>query len=148
MEPKILRQKSPVPSLHHLVSLLQHRADEVLNRQIGIGLGQVRILAPLHTSVPHSQRAIAGKLQQTEANVSRQVRHMKNQGLVSIKRSTKDARQREVTLSVHGQRELQAALKILRVQEKKLLSLLKAEQTKHFKTASEDLARAIGFLDI
>ncbi len=132
-----------MPPLHHLVSLLQQRADEILHRQIGIGLGQVRILAVLHSTTAHSQRAIAKKLRQTEANVSRQVRHMRGRGLVSIRRNNKDARQRDVTLTVHGERELQAAQQLLHDHQKELLQTLGAKG-RSFKSAAESLLRTLG----
>jgi DNA-binding MarR family transcriptional regulator len=124
-------KQSPT-SLHQLTFILQHLADELLSQEASIGLSQVRIMGALHSSIPRSQLDIARALYQTEANVSRQLRHMKKQGHVSIARNKKDARQRDVTLTAKGVRQYDKAKKLLATQQKELLKLLSSSDTKSF----------------
>jgi DNA-binding MarR family transcriptional regulator len=74
---------SPTP-LHYLMFILQQKSDELLQGEIGISLSHVRILGVLDREVPCSQKSIAKKLQQTEANVSRQLLAMVRQGFVKF----------------------------------------------------------------
>ena len=83
---------SPLSSLHRLEFILQHKSDLLLRKSIGVGFGQVQIMQALHRSVALSQRAVASKLYQTEANVSRQLQLLKKKGLVSISRNKKNKR--------------------------------------------------------
>lgn len=113
-------QTSRALALHRSLFILQHKADELLNHQAGVGLSQVRIMGQLHFSVPRSQKVVAMMLHQTEANVSRQLREMKKDGLVSIARNPKDRRVREVTLTAKGAKLYQKAEKVLDAQYDKL----------------------------
>src|SRR4051812_32375125 len=95
---------SPTP-LHYLMFVLQHMSDETLGKEAGTSLSHVRIMTALSGAMLHSQRAVAVHLHQTEANVSRQLQVMKNQGLVSIRKNKKDGRQRDVALTPKGKKK-------------------------------------------
>src|SRR5665213_820184 len=114
---------SPTP-LHQLAFILQQLADELLMGKIGVGLSQARILGALHKSDSISQRNIATHLGQTEANISRQLQLMKNEGLVSIVKNKKDGRQRDVSLTTKGSHKKEQAEKLLVDQQTELLKLL------------------------
>ena len=102
MKKVIATKKSKFPPLLHLTYILQQSSDELLLRETGVSLSQARIMSGLHTSVTVSQRHLASSLQQTEANISRQLQSMKKDGLVSITKNKKDARQRDVKLTAKG----------------------------------------------
>jgi DNA-binding MarR family transcriptional regulator len=106
---------SPTP-LHYLMFILQQKSDELLQGEIGISLSHVRILGVLDREVPCSQKSIAKKLQQTEANVSRQLLAMVRQGFVKVSKNKEDSRQRDVTLTAKGQRRFEGAEKALKAQ--------------------------------
>src|SRR3990167_8979917 len=106
-------QKYSFSPLLHLTYVLQQLSDENLLRSCGVGLSSVRIMSVLHSALPKSQRTIARELQQTEANVSRQLQVMKRHGLVSITRNKKDTRQRDVKLTAKGQAKYKSAVKVL-----------------------------------
>src|SRR5436305_9365740 len=89
---------SPTP-LHYLMFILQQKSDELLQGELGISLSHVRILGVLDYSVACSQKSIATKLKQTEANVSRKLLAMVRQGLVKVSKNKDDSRQRDVTLT-------------------------------------------------
>jgi DNA-binding MarR family transcriptional regulator len=137
------RSKDSPTALHQLTFVLQHLADELLSGEAGIGLSQVRILSVLHSSTPHSQLQMARALYQTESNVSRQLKEMKKQGLVNVKRNKKDARQRDVTLTTKGARKAEQGKRLLAAQHKDLLRLMDSAQAKNFDRGIEHLLRAL-----
>lgn len=132
-------EKNSFPPLLHLSFVLQQASDELLLDQVGIGLSQVRIMSVLSPSTPYSQRSIAVNLGQTESNVSRQLKQMKKQGLVSVTRSKKDSRQREVMLTQKGKTTYKKAEKILKSEQSRLLRLLSSNEVKAFEQAARNL---------
>ena len=139
MSAKTLGEKNSFPPLLHLSFVLQQASDELLLDQVGIGLSQVRIMSVLSPSTPYSQRSIAVNLGQTESNVSRQLKQMKKQGLVSVTRSKKDSRQREVMLTQKGKTTYKKAEKILKSEQSRLLRLLSSNEVKAFEQAARNL---------
>ena len=134
---------SPLTSLHRLEFILQHKSDTLLRDSVGVGFGQVQIMQALHRSVPLSQCAVASKLYQTEANVSRQLRLLKKKGLVSISRNKKDKRLHEAVLTVKGSKAFTKAEKILATQHKGLLKLLNSSEVKAFDRVISHLLKAL-----
>ncbi|PJE65103.1 hypothetical protein COU91_03365 [Candidatus Saccharibacteria bacterium CG10_big_fil_rev_8_21_14_0_10_47_8] len=140
--------KSPTTSLHQLTFVLQHLLDELLLSKANVGLSQVRIMSALHSALPRSQRAVAGQLMQTEANVSRQLRLMQKQGLVSIKKNKKDARQRDVLLTKRGTQRYDQAEKLLAAQQKEMLKMLNKKEAQAFEKATTNLIAALHLVTI
>ena len=132
--------KSKFPPLLHLSYVLQQSAEEILEREAGVGLSAARIMSVLDKSVPTSQRDVAVGLRQTEANVSRQLHSMKKQGLVNISRNKKDSRQRDVTLSTKGSKKHQDAQKILKKQQKQFLNILNSGEAEILEFAAQKLS--------
>lgn len=131
--------KNDFPALLHLTYILQQVSDELLEKEVGIGLSQARIMSVLHPSVPRSQRAVASQLSQTESNVSRQLGVMQKRSLVSVKRNKKDGRQRDVFLTSKGSKKYSQAEKILKKQQSQLLKLLSGSEIKAFERAARNL---------
>lgn len=115
MSAKLGKTYSPTP-LHYLMFTLQHLSDELLQEEAGVSLGHVRIMGVLDTSFPVSQKLVAAKTRQTEANVSRQLLAMGKEGLVRVRKNSKDSRLRDVTLTAKGARRYQTAEKLLKKQ--------------------------------
>jgi len=132
-------QKSSFSPLLHLTYVLQQLSDDQLLAKAGVGLSQTRIMSVLNSSVPHSQRAIAHLLQQTEANVSRQLKVMHGHGLVSIVKNKKDNRLRDVKLTAKGKNKYQLAIKVLTAQQSELLKLLDKKELQAFERATRNL---------
>jgi DNA-binding MarR family transcriptional regulator len=130
---------SPTP-LHHLMFILQQLSDELLNKEVGVSLSHVRIMGALEALVPRSQRVVASKLHQTEANISRQMRVMADQGLVKIAPNKKDHRQRDVTLSTKGVRKYEQAEKLLKKQEAQFLRAVNSRGKDSLENSFERLA--------
>ena len=113
MSTMLRTKKSKFPALLHLTYILQQSSDEVLLHEAGVSLSQTRIMSGLDSVMACSQRQLASGLRQTEANISRQLQVMKRQGLVSVTKNKKDARQRDVKLTRKGASMYQKAEKIL-----------------------------------
>jgi len=136
-------QKSEFSSLLHLTYVLQHLSDRNLLAATGVGLSQVRIMSVLSDTIAQPQNKIALDLQQTEANVSRQMQVMKKVSLVSVTKNKKDGRQRDVVLTAKGARQYKIALKALAAQQKGLLKLLEKKEVEAFERASGNLLSAL-----
>jgi len=132
-------RKSTLPPLLHLSYVLQHKAEQVLEVEVGTGLSAVRIMSVLDKSATTSQRVIAMELHQTESNVSRQLQIMRKHGLVNISRNKKDSRQRDITLTTKGVKRYQHAEKLLKKQQTQFLRILNSGETKAFESAAEKL---------
>jgi DNA-binding MarR family transcriptional regulator len=120
------------PPLLHLTSFLQQSADEKLLQEAGVGISYARIMAVLDSGDSSSQQTIASVLHQTQSNVSRQVKAMKKDGLVSINASKNDKRQHDVALTAKGKRTWQKAHKLLQKQEQQLLKRQSKKDAKVF----------------
>lgn len=131
------------PPLLHLTYVLQQLSDDTLNVQAGVGLSQARIMSVLSTSVAISQSAAAFYLNQTEANVSRQLQTMKKAGLVKITKNKKDGRQRDVLLTSKGQTKYQKAQKILKKQQSDFLKMLNQGEADMLDYAAQKLAKQL-----
>jgi DNA-binding MarR family transcriptional regulator len=119
-------------SLHRLEFILQHKSDSLLRDSIGVGFGQVQIMQELNRSVPITQRVLAQKLHQTEANVSRQLQLLKRRGLVNITRNKDDKRLRETSLSFKGSKVYDKAERILAELHKDLSKNISASALREF----------------
>jgi DNA-binding MarR family transcriptional regulator len=133
-------RKTKFPPLLHLSYILQQVAEEELLKETGIGLSAARIMSVLSNTAPLSQRDVAVTLHQTEANVSRQLKTMKSQGLVSINRNKKDSRQRDVVLTAKGAKHYQSAQKVLSKQQRQFLKILNAGESAALEIAAQKLA--------
>lgn len=123
---KVSIQKSKITSLLHSLFKIQQDLDSLLMKEVGVGLSAYRILSTLDDRVASSQRKIAVELGQTEANVSRQVRHMAEANLVKIAPAKKDKRQRDITLTMKGQKKLALAERLLHKHEPSIIKSLKS----------------------
>ena len=79
-----------------------HHCSQLLE-SLGIGVGQVPILAMLMHSAPMTQRQLAGKIHVTPATISGTLKRMEREGLVVRELDTSDARSTRVRLSLRGQ---------------------------------------------
>lgn len=139
-----IHQDAPLASLHRLEFILQHQSDKFLRDSLGVGFGQVRIMEEIHDVIPRSQREIAARLYQTEANISRQLKELKRRGLVKISSHKNDKRQRDVSLSSKGKKKYDRAQKLIGKQHAQLLKLLSEKELKTFEHGIHNLIAAFG----
>lgn len=97
----------------------------------------------IHDVVARSQREIAGRIYQTEANISRQLRELKRHGLVSIVKNKKDGRQRDIRLTAKGKKKLQLAAKIMHRHHSEILKLLDKKHRQAFEHGAEHLLMSL-----
>jgi DNA-binding MarR family transcriptional regulator len=142
MSTKLDKKYSPTP-LHYLLFILQQKTDELLQDEVGISLSHVRILGALDYQVAHSQKSIAIKLQQTEANVSRQLLAMNRLGLVKVLRNKEDSRARDVSLTAKGKRRIEAAEGALKRQLNSLYKGLSREEKRDFEDSINKITSSL-----
>lgn len=100
--------------VQHLAAVLGKQGDQVLQEQLGIGLSQYKILMMLEWNPHVQQKAIADSLGQTEASVSRQVKLLKNKGLLVIKQDPQNRRKHITAPTTLGMQITEAASNIMR----------------------------------
>jgi DNA-binding MarR family transcriptional regulator len=130
-------------SLQRLSFILQQSSEDNLLKEIKIGLSHARIMAELNSSGIVSQRNLAKRLRQTEANISRQIRLMQRDGLVNIAKNPKDGRERQLSLTAKGAQLSEAADKILNSNYKNLTRHLDKNEAEVFSGAVSKLLNAL-----
>jgi len=138
-----LPKKQTPTALHQLMFVIQQMSNELLLAETGVGLSSVLIMSGLSQAVPSSQRAVAAKLRQTEANISRQLHVMKRQGLVTVRQNRKDKRQRDVLLTAKGARQYAKASSLLDKQQKDLLRLIATAEARAFGQTVDSLLKGL-----
>jgi DNA-binding MarR family transcriptional regulator len=123
--PKDSTKSKKITSLLQKMFKLQQDVDSLLTETAGVGLSAYRILSVVDKQAALPQRRIAGLLGQTEANISRQIRHMAEQGLVKIAPDKKDKRQRNITRTSKGDHKFAKAEELLVKHQAEILKTLK-----------------------
>lgn len=88
--------------LSHVASVMSKQADQILQKELGLGLSQFKILMVLQKNERVQQRFIADSLGQTEASISRQIQLLQDKGLLTSKRDLKNLRQRITVPTTDG----------------------------------------------
>ena len=89
-------------ALHHLVFILDRQSDEALRANLNVGYSQFKILMAAKHKAGLKQNDIAGFLGQTEASVSRQIKLLKQDGLLSVQIDPANRRARSIVLTSKG----------------------------------------------
>lgn len=88
--------------LQHVAAITDRRADQALQERMGIGTSQYRVMVVLRASPGVQQKHVAEVLSQTEASISRQVKLLVEQGLVTSRVSQANRRQHLTALTQRG----------------------------------------------
>ena len=123
--------------MEHVSSLLVKQLDQVLLEQLGIGYAQFKVLRVLADLGSSGQKQIAEELDQTEASISRQIRLLKEDGLVSLRIDPVNHRQHLARLTRRGLRFTVAADSMVSRYQYQLFSLLKPKDQSILKQALE-----------
>lgn len=99
--------------LQKIALALSRQNDEILQKELGIGFSQFKILMALQWKPNVQQKQIAQHLGQTEASVSRQIKLMYEDGLLQATQHPHDRREHVTTLTARGQRVCDDALVVL-----------------------------------
>ncbi len=100
--------------MHHLAAVLGKQSDQLLKEQLGIGFSQYRILMVLEWNPRIQQNVIANHLGQTEASISRQIKVLKDKGLLTSKADPQNKRKHISLPTPRGMQITEAASDILR----------------------------------
>jgi DNA-binding MarR family transcriptional regulator len=100
--------------IHHLASVLTKQSDQLLKEQLGIGFSQYRILMALEWNPRIQQSVIASNLGQTEASISRQIKLLKNKGLLTSKIDHTNKRRHISVPTPMGMQVTEAANQVLK----------------------------------
>lgn len=133
---KLKTRKANFPPLLHLSYVLQHLSDDLLLREVGIGLSAARIMSVLSMSAASSQRLIAAELRQTEANVSRQLQAMKKQGLVSITHNKKRQATAGRIINCKRQFQISSCREAFKKAAKTIFEITKQRRSRSFRIRS------------
>jgi DNA-binding MarR family transcriptional regulator len=99
--------------LQHTAGLMAKQNEQALQEHLGIGLSQFKILRVLQAKANITQREIATTLAQTEASISRQVKLMLDDGLLSSTVSPTNRREHIVVPTTKGCKITDDALAVL-----------------------------------
>ncbi len=98
---------------HHISFVLARQSDQVLQEQLGIGFSQFKILLILEQANGLPQKQIAVKLGQTEASISRQIKLLQENGMLSSQVSPTNRREHITALTPKGVKVTEKAMEIL-----------------------------------
>lgn len=100
--------------IQHLAAALSKQSEEILQKQLGIGLSQFKILMVLEWNPRVQQSAIADSLGQSEASVSRQIKLLKAKNLLATKYDAYNLRKHITAPTTLGMQITEAATNLLR----------------------------------
>jgi DNA-binding MarR family transcriptional regulator len=109
---------------------MSRQADQVLQERLGIGMSQFKILMILKWDTNVQQKYIADSLGQTEASISRQIKLLHEQNLLSTTINPKNRRQHITTLTGKGERLTEQAFEVLHTYNLPILGRLSDKQQK------------------
>lgn len=82
--------------IHQTASLLDSKADEILQKKFAVGLAQFRILLVLEERDGITQKKISEELSQSEASISRQIKIMSEKSLLETDKNIDSGREKLV----------------------------------------------------
>lgn len=118
--------------LCHLSFVMVRQSDQVLQERLGIGFSQFKIMMVLQKHPGIQQRAIADSLGQTEASISRQIKLLHDQGLLTTTVNPENRRVHITTLSAKGARLADEAISILNTFNEPVIEGLSDKQQTQF----------------
>ena len=110
--------------LNYLSVYINRQSEQILQEQLGIGFSQFKILIALQVNPVVGQKELASSLSQTEAAVSRQMKLLREKGLVISRVNPKNRREHRTLITSKGQRLREAASTLLEREYKQLFSVL------------------------
>lgn len=115
--------------VNHLATVLARQSDQVLLEQLGIGFSQFKILQVLKKQPHIQQKKIAAHLGQTEASISRQIKIMMQDGLLTARVSSQNRREHITTLTPRGERFVDESIRILNKYQQDVFACLGGKQS-------------------
>lgn len=126
MQPRLYWQ------IHSLAFILEKRADEALQEQVGIRFAQFKVLEAIGRNAHTRQNVVADLLDQTEASISRQIKLLEKRKLISVGIVMGNKRARELDLSEEGEKILRQSRDVLDVMQARLTGDLSSDEQMFF----------------
>ena len=124
---------------HHTATILGRQYDHVLQKELGIGMAQFKILMILQREAHVQQNKLAECLGQTEASISRQIKLLARDGLLEVHIAPGNRRQHIATVTAKGTKLTQDALQALKNYAGPMFNTLSNEQKQQLQTSLEVL---------
>ncbi len=136
---EILSYSDTINLLHRFAFRIERQSDQILFEKLGIGFSQYKILHALNKNPRYTQKQLASLLGQTEASVSRQIKIMRENGILSSSINPKNRREHLTLLSTKGLRIHEAAYESLEKYNKKLLENIDDKERKKLESILDKL---------
>ena len=120
--------------------VLSRQSDQILLEQLGIGWSQYRILRAIRQHDAISQRKISHLLGQTEASISRQIKILTKDGLISREQLSTNRRVHISSLTIKGIRITDSAIDILAKHDSAIFGNLSDKQRRQLTLYLESIA--------
>lgn len=114
--------------LQRLAFCLNRQSDKVLQEELGIGFSQFKILMILQWRPNVQQKQIADNLGQTEASISRQIKLLKDDGLLATEINPNNKREHITKPTPRGIKMTEKALDVLNSYHRPMFAKLDAKQ--------------------
>lgn len=121
---------------------LNAQASGVLDQAAGITLGQWRVLAFIGSGDARTSRAVATVSGLDPAQISRSLRSLEQEGLITTDRLPEDRRTLAISLTTTGRQAFDAILPLMQARQQHLLDALSPEERKVIVSALEKLELA------
>jgi DNA-binding MarR family transcriptional regulator len=128
---------------HHLSFVLARQSDQVLQEQLGIGFSQFKILLILEQSNGVPQKQIAVSLGQTEASISRQIKLLQDQAILTSEVSPTNRREHITRLTGKGIKLVEKANEILNTYHAPIFNKLSERQQQQLRELLTTMHTAI-----
>jgi DNA-binding MarR family transcriptional regulator len=119
---------SLIINLQRLTFRIERNFDQILFEKFGIGFSQYKILEALDKNPKYTQKQLSSLLGQTEASVSRQIKILRSDGLISTTINPKNRREHITIISPKGGRIHDAAYSSLEIFSKKILESIDSKE--------------------
>jgi len=119
--------------------VLARQSDQILLEQLGIGWSQYRILRVIKLHDAISQRKISHLLGQTEASISRQIKILTEDGLISHEQLSTNRRVHISSLTIKGIRITDSAIDILAKHDSAIFGNLSDKQRRQLSLCLESI---------
>jgi DNA-binding MarR family transcriptional regulator len=118
---------------HHISAVLARQSDQILLEQLGIGFSQYKILLILVEGKGVQQRQLATTLGQTEASISRQIKLLQDNGMITSKVNPANRREHITHLMPKGMKVTERATEILNNYHAPIFNRLSERQQAHMR---------------
>lgn len=135
-------------SISHLKFVLERSSNQILTDVFGWGSSHFRLLVTIAHSTETDQTDIAKELGQTKAAVSRQIKLLINEDLVSQTVNPKNRRQNQLKVTAKGRKQLIKAKQLMKNNFKKQFSSLDSDVIKRTVSLLNQIADKIETQDL